>query len=91
MDFQEGDVVYESFVGFNDSGANAHISRVLVVMPEDNIVRPNFGPARGVLYGATIHATMQEAREAAAARIREHAKRLLKMADGLAEPLVVTV
>lgn len=91
MECKAGDTVYEAFVGFNDLGAKAHISEVVVVMPEDKIVRPNFGPARPVLYGSTLHATMQEAREAAAARIREHAERLLKTARDLAEPRVVTV
>lgn len=91
MECKAGDKVYEAFVAFNDLGARANISEVVVVMPEDKIVRPAIGPARALLYSATLHATMQEAREAAAARIREHAQRLLKTAADLAEPRVVTV
>lgn len=91
MNFNAGDTVYEAFVSFGHSGASAHLSEVVVVMPEDSIVRPGFGSARPVLFGATLHATMQEAREAAAARIREHAERLVKTAADLAEPRVVSV
>ena len=91
MEYKAGDTVYEPFVAFGSHGASAHIQDVVVVLPEDNIVRPSHGTAREVLFGGTLHATMQEAREAAAARIREHAQRLLKTAADLAEPRVVTV
>jgi hypothetical protein len=91
MDYQQGDIVYEAFVAFGVTGATSHLSQVEVVLPEHSIVRPGFGPARPVLYGATLHDTMQEAREAAAARIRQHAAALMRQADDLAEPRVVTV
>ena len=91
MNCKAGETVFEAFVSFGNQGAYAHIKEVAVVLPEDNIVRPQHGTAREVLFGATLHATMQEAREAAAARIREHAERLVKTASDLAEPRVVSV
>lgn len=90
-DFQAGDTAYESAVYFNGCGASAYMEEVRVVMPEEGIVKTGGGVVRAVLFTATLHATMQEAREAAAARIREHAERLLKTAADLAEPRVVTV
>lgn len=91
QDFSAGDTAYESSVYFDNLGTRAYMTEVRVVMPEEGIVKTGSGEVRAVLFGSTLHATMQEAREAAAARIREHAERLLKDAAELAEPRVVTV
>lgn len=91
QDFSAGDTAYESSVYFDNGGARAYMTEVRVVLPDDGIVKTGRGEVRAVLFGSTLHATMQEAREAAAAHIREHAQRLLKTAADLAEPRVVTV
>ena len=90
-DFKAGDTVYEAAAYFGPAGASAYITEATVVLPDEGVIKTRSREVRAVLFGATIHATMQEAREAAAARIREHAERLLKTAADLAEPRVVTV
>jgi hypothetical protein len=87
---QPGDRVFGESVFFDNTGARVFINPVEIIAPEHGIVRAPAG-VRVACYSESFHADESLAREAAAAKIRQHAADLARQADDLAEPRVVTV
>lgn len=91
MECKAGDKVVTCAVYFEAAKAFVYLREVEFVLPADGIVRGEDGVVRTLYYAEAIFQTQQEAREAAAATIRKAAESLMRQADELAEPRVVTV